>query len=325
VDIEKQLRSSVNPEVILGVDSLGVLFGDGAALADLRALAGNVEMDPLSREHAIRALGQAKDTESLTMFFNLLGDRAVYGCVITTLAEFDHPMTAKELISRMAGFKDGNRSLAIDTMASREIYALDLMDAIREGRVEAHELTAGQVRQLIALGNPEIKGFLEEKWGVVQETPEARLAAIEKWRNELTAENRSHADLENGAVLFRKACASCHRLFGEGKAIAPDLTGANRTNLEYLLMNIVDPGAVVPKQFTTSVINLKDGRVITGVVVSETDETLVVQTDKEQLTLVIDGIEDRHNTGKSLMPDGLLDSLTPEQVRDLFGYVMQQH
>ena len=320
--IEKQLRASKNKDVALAVDSLAVMFGDGAAIADLRTLAGDINMAPVAREQAILALAQAKDAESLPMFFNLLGDRAVYNTVIAALASFDHPGTANELLSRMAGFKDGNRSLAIDTMAGRESYALDLIKAVEEGRFDARELTAAQVRQLLTLGNKHIKTVLEAKWGVVQETPEARLAAIEKWKHELTPETIAKADHDNGAALFKKTCATCHKLYGEGKTISPDLTGANRSNLEYLLMNIIDPSSVVPKQFTTSVIALKDGRVITGVVVSETEQTLVIQTDKEQLSVARDDVEETKNTGKSLMPDGMLDSLTPEQVRDLFGFIM---
>jgi putative heme-binding domain-containing protein len=207
-------------------------------------------------------------------------------------------------------------------MASRESYALDLIKAIEEGRIDARELTAAQVRQMLAFGNDHIKTVLEAKWGVVQETPEARVAAIKKWQGILTSETIAKADLENGAALFKKSCANCHKLYGEGKAIAPDLTGANRSNLEYLLMNIVDPSSVVPKQFTTSVVALKDGRVITGVIVSETEQTLVIQTDKEQLTISRGDVEESRNTGKSLMPDGMLDSLTEDQVRDLFGFMM---
>ena len=136
-DIEKQLRSSNNKDVILAADSLAVMFGDGAAIADLRKLAGDAGMDPVAREQAILALAQAKDTESLPMFFNLLGDRAVYHTVIRALASFDHPDSAKQLLARMAGFKDGNRGLAIDTMASRETYANHLIQAIEEGRIDA--------------------------------------------------------------------------------------------------------------------------------------------------------------------------------------------
>lgn len=320
--IEKLLRSSKNKDVLLATDSLGVLFGDGAAIADLRKLASDASNDAVAREQAIAGLAQVKDNDSVPMLYNLLNDRAVVDSAILALKSFDHPNTAKELLNRFGGFKDGNKSLAIDTMTSRDSYASDLIGAIEAGRFDPRELSASQVRQLLALGNEHIKTVLEAKWGVVQETPEARLAAIEKWKHELTPENLSKADRENGAALFKKSCATCHKLFGEGKAIAPDLTGANRSNLDYLLMNIIDPSSVVPKQFTTSVIALKDGRVITGVIVSETDQSVMVQTDKEQLTLARSDVEESKNSGKSLMPDGMLDPLTPEQVRDLFGFMM---
>ena len=320
--IEKQLRASKNAEVVFAVDALGVLFGDGAALADLRTMAGNGELEPVTREEAIRALAAAQDNDAVPIFFNLLGDRAVADAAIRALVSFDHKDTAKRLLKQMGALRDGNRSLAIDTLASRESYALELIEAIDAGEVDSRELAASQVRQLLALGNARIQKVLESKWGVVQETPEAKLAAIERWKKELTQESLAGAKLEEGAALFKKSCATCHKLYGEGLTIGPDLTGANRSNLDYLLMNIIDPSSVVPKQFTTSVIALHSGRVITGVVVGETEKTITVQTDKEQLTVATDDIEQRRNSGKSLMPDGMIDALTPDQVRDLFAFMM---
>ena len=323
-EIEKQLRSSKNAEIVFAADALGVLFGDGAALADLRAMAANGELEPVTREEAIAALANAKDEKSVSILFKLLGDRAVADAAIRALASFDHPETAKQLLNRFEGLKDGNRSLAIDTLASRESYALALADALESGKVAASELAAAQVRQLLAIGNSRIQKVIESKWGIVQDTPEAKLAAIERWKKELTPAMLRGAKLEDGAALFKKSCATCHKLYGEGQVIGPDLTGANRGNLEYLLMNIIDPSSVVPKQFTTSVIALDSGRVITGVVIGQTENAITVQTDKEQLTIARDEIEQIRNSGKSLMPDGMIDALTPEQVRDLFAFMMMK-
>lgn len=322
--IEKQLRASKNQEIVFAVDALGVLFGDGAALADLRKLASNGEMEPVTREEAIRALAAAKDNDAIPIFYNLLGDRAVADAAIRGLVSFDNKETPKRLLQQFAALRDGNRSLVIDTLSSRESYALELVDAIESGAVDSRELAASQVRQLLALGNARIQKVLESKWGVVQETPEAKLAAIERWKKDLTQQSLAGAKMENGAALFKKSCATCHKLYGEGQTIGPDLTGANRSNLDYLLMNIIDPSSVVPKQFTTSVIALNNGRVITGVVVGETEKAITVQTDKEQLTIATEDIEQRKNSGKSLMPDGMLDALTPEQVRDLFAFMMMK-
>jgi putative membrane-bound dehydrogenase-like protein len=321
-EVDRALRATGNADITRGADALAALFGDGTALADLRSLAADASADPLARQQAIQALAQAKDGESVPLLIRLLTDRAAYDAAISAMAAFDNPEIAKELVQRLPGFKDGNRSLAIDTLSSRQPWAEQLIAAIEADRIPARELTAAQVRQLLAFNNSHIREVLEARWGVVQETPEARLAAVEKWRSLLTPEKLATANIEHGAELFKQSCASCHKLYGEGKNIGPDLTGANRSNLEYLLLNLVDPSAVVPKQFTTSVIVLNDGRVLTGVVVSKTEQTLVVQTDREQVTLARSDIEETRDTGKSLMPDGMLDKLTDDQVRDLFGFMM---
>jgi putative membrane-bound dehydrogenase-like protein len=321
-EVDRALRSAGNAEMARAADGLAALFGDGTALAELRALAADSAADPLARQQAIQALAQAKDADSVSLLIRLLNDKAAYDAAISALAAFDNPEIATELVQRLPGFKDGNRGLAIDTLSSRKAWADRLIAAISADRIPARELTAAQVRQLLAFNDPQIREVLEARWGVVQETPEARLAAIEKWRSVLTPEKLAGASLEQGAELFKQSCASCHRLYGEGRNIGPDLTGANRSNLEYLLLNLIDPSAVVPRQFTTSVIVLQDGRVLTGVVVSTTERTLVVQTDREQITLARSDIEETRDTGKSLMPDGMLDKLSEDQVRDLFGFMM---
>lgn len=320
--IEPTLKASKNPQVQFAADALGVLFGNGAALADLRKLAASGEAEPVTREEAIKALAAAKDAQAIPILFNLLNDRAVADAAIRGLANFEHQDTPKQLLNRLAAFKDGNRELALDTLSSRPTYALALIEGIDAGRIDAHDLSAAQVRQLLALGNTKIQQVLERKWGQIHETPQAKLEAVERWRKQLTPEELANGNLENGAALFKKSCANCHKLYGEGQNIGPDLTGSNRSNLEYLLMNIVDPSAVVPKQFTTSIVALKDGRVLTGVIVGQTEQSFTLQTDKEQITVATEEVDQSRNSGKSLMPDGLLDNLSVQQVRDLFAFMM---
>ena len=124
--------------------------------------------------------------------------------------------------------------------------------------------------------------------------------------------------------MFRKSCGNCHRLYGEGGKIGPDLTGGNRSNLDYLLGNIIAPSDEVPRQYTTSILALESGRVVTGVVVSESATTLSVQTDKERLEIPVNDVEERTRTNLSLMPDGLLDPLSETDVRDLIFYLQQK-
>ena len=118
------------------------------------------------------------------------------------------------------------------------------------------------------------------------------------------------ADAGRGRALFNQACASCHALYGHGGAIGPDLTGAGRENLDYLLENIVDPSATVTADFRMVVAALADGRVLNGIVRAKTDRTLTLQTQADALVLERREIERLDPSPASLMPEGLLGPLS---------------
>ena len=105
---------------------------------------------------------------------------------------------------------------------------MELIDGIDKDKVDARDLSAAQVRQLLAFGNERIQAVLESKWGVLHETPQAKLETIDRWKNELKGPTLAQGNLENGSMLFKKSCANCHKLYGEGQSIGPDLTGTNR-------------------------------------------------------------------------------------------------
>ena len=122
-----------------------------------------------------------------------------------------------------------------------------------------------------------------------------------------------------------QTCAACHTLFDLGQSganLGPNLTGSGRANLDYLLENIVDPSAVVPADYKLSTITLKDGRVFSGFISAKNEQTLTLRTMTENQTLPTADVTKIEGSPLSLMPDGLLDALNQEQVRDLFGFLM---
>lgn len=106
-----------------------------------------------------------------------------------------------------------------------------------------------------------------------------------------------------------------------GGKVGPELTGSNRANLDYLLENMLDPGAVIPKEYTVTVLALSNGRLITGIVTQEVGERLTVVTANETLVIAKGDIESRRASDQSMMPDNLLQNLTQHEVRSLFGYL----
>src|SRR5262249_25484974 len=125
----------------------------------------------------------------------------------------------------------------------------------------------------------------------------------------------------NGRLVYAKTCQQCHKLFGEGGTIGPDLTGSNRTDLDYLLSNIIDPTAEVGRDFRMSVVRTSDSRVTTGIITERTPARLVVQTATEKMIVALDEVDSVKASPLSIMPEGQLDALTREQVRDLIAYL----
>ena len=114
----------------------------------------------------------------------------------------------------------------------------------------------------------------------------------------------------------------CHRLYGEGGEVGPDLTGTGRANLDYLIENIVDPSAAVSADFRMTVVNLKDGRILNGFITARTDRTLTLRTMTEKTTIERAEISGLQEMTQSMMPEGLLQAFSETQLRDLFAYLM---
>ena len=123
------------------------------------------------------------------------------------------------------------------------------------------------------------------------------------------AQALGQADRGRGRVVFDRVCGTCHRLYGDGGEIGPDLTGSGRDNLDYLLENIVDPSATVSADFRMVVVAMHDGRVLNGMVKAQSPRTLTLQTQTEAIVLDRSEIEALRPSASSLMPDGLLDTL----------------
>jgi putative heme-binding domain-containing protein len=144
---------------------------------------------------------------------------------------------------------------------------------------------------------------------------------MEKYKKQLTPHVLKAANLSNGRLVYARNCAACHRLFDDGIPIGPDLTGSQRANLDYVLENLLDPSAVVPGDYQVTALLTKNGRLLTGIIKQETDKAVTVQTQNESVLVPKDEIETREKSAVSMMPEGLLDKLTTEEVRDLIAYL----
>ncbi len=306
------------------VRELSSLFGDGRALAEIRHIALDKDAELKTRQDALRALIDARPEDLRQVCETLLDVRILNAIAARGLAQFDDPAIARLLIRKYRAFHQQDRGLVIEMLVSRPRFASVLLDELARGRgpIPLSEITAAHARQIQSLGDADLSRRLSEVWGELRDTPAERLARIQELRGRLSADTLRQADTGRGRVLFSKTCAQCHTLYGEGERVGPDLTGAQRTDLDYLLGNIVDPSAMVGKDYQMSIVQVADGRVLNGLIVSKDARTLVLQTATDRLTLATEEVEAMKPSPLSVMPDGLLQNLTDEQIRDLIAYLM---
>lgn len=320
-ELVEEMAASDDPKLKEAVRDLSLVFGDGRAMQELIKLVTDGNANPIDRIAALEFLAERKDEALLPILKKSLNDRVIDTTAIQALARYDDAETPKLLLNQFNNYKKPPQAAALETLASRPAYARELLKAMKENRLKEAVLSASQARQISQFGDEEINKLLEDVWGSLTSTPAAKQEQIDHLKAELTAESLANANLSNGRIVFNQTCSNCHRLFNAGKNLAPDLTGGNRMNLDYLLENIVTPSALVPNQYKVTTFVLDSGRVINGVIKSETDQTVTVQTEKDEITLAREEIEISKPSNLSLMPDGVLDKMSPEQIRDLIGYL----
>lgn len=210
-------------------------------------------------------------------------------------------------------FHASERAQLLTTLVSRPTFARPLLAAIGAGKIPRTDLSAFHARQ--------IRGFNDAALNE-QLTAADKRQLMAKLQPQLTPELLAKADKSSGRALFATICGACHRLYGEGGEVGPDLTGTGRANLDYLLENLADPNAQVSADFRVTVLTLQDGRVLNGFVIAKTARTLTLRTMTEQLTIERAEITASQELPQSLMPEGLLQALSETQVRDLIAYLM---
>src|SRR5262249_35594961 len=159
---------------------------------------------------------------------------------------------------------------------SRPVYARALVAALEDGRVARTDVDTFIVRQLHGYKDRELSGRLDKAWGTIRPVGEEKAQMMKKYRELLTPEYLKRADVSRGRAVFQKNCASCHTLFDEGGKVGPELTGSQRANLDYVLENVIDPSAVVPKEYQVSIVTTKDGRTINGIIKREDRRTVTL-------------------------------------------------
>jgi len=272
---------------------------------------------------------------SLIQTIGLIRDRSFENFLVETLLS-DQPMPVRlealysleaiasseveRQLPQLASLPSDIRVAVLRVLARREVTGLKILDAIEKGTLAISEINQ-ETRELLASHTaPElqkkIQRLIPEKMPLDDETTRREL---NRWGKILDV---SGGNPYQGKTLFLEHCGKCHKLFNEGGDIGPELTRYNRDDRNTMLLSILRPSQEIREGFRTFQALTVDGRVVTGFVVDDNEEIVTLrEASGQSITLAKADIEEYKATPKSIMPEGLLDKLSEDQVRDLFSYL----
>jgi putative heme-binding domain-containing protein len=319
----KRASAIQDGEIQSNVQELSVLFGDPHALELVRQTLINTNAEPATRRDALRTLLEHNAANLAPSLKQLAHEKSLGADAIVALIELNDSEGADLAVKRYKTATDKNRTRLLAALVTRPAASTILLKAIGDGLISRSDLTPFYARQIASLNDVALTQRLGEVWGSVHSTDAEKRANIDRLRGELSEARLKSADLSHGRQVFNQTCAVCHKLYGEGGNVGPDLTGSGRANLDYLLENVIDPSALVPADYRMAIVNLKDDRVLNGVLRNQTARTVSIQSQTGLVTVERSEIESLQMSALSMMPEGLLQSLSADDRRDLIGFLMQ--
>ena len=314
-----------DPEVLRRYLLICVHFGDREAVADMESEVANASMNERRRIEAIQAVALARLDSSVKPLLTLATSENTSRLrteAIRALSAFTSSDIAPKVLATWTKASPELRKEIVLLLVSKKPWAGELLDALKAGTVKKEDLTENDARRILAFNDKALSDKLEAAWGRVRtQTPANIKQMLDKYSAQL---QDLPADRAAGKAVFAKTCQTCHKLFGEGHTVGPELTGANRRDPNYLLENILDPNKIVGKEYYATIVEDKRGVLHTGLLAEDTPDHVTLREENDKLTTIPRSeVEQVKVSDKSLMPEGLPNNMTDAEFRNLIAYLME--
>lgn len=311
--------------------ALDVRRGNPAAVERALALIADQAAGRDQRLPLLEVLGEVRAPQSVPVLLSLLqpppgaaappgADAVLQRAALVALQQFDDAQIGREVLAAWPSLGAEVWPAAFTLLASRPAWAQALLEAVDAGQIAVSLVPQDTLAKLALYRQPRIAGLFAKHFGQTHPANHDEMAGRIARAREVI-----YAGVGNpyaGQPLFATLCGACHKLFGQGGQIGPDLTAFQREDLDTLLLSVVNPNAEIREGYENYQVTTKDGRTVSGFLVESDDRRLVLRgLDGANLTLRREDIAEFKPAGLSLMPEGLLDALDDQQLRDLFAYL----
>jgi putative heme-binding domain-containing protein len=304
---------------------LAATLGDPAGIDVVRKYVSSPGQPESIRLKALDALVTRGDATVLKQAAAIFADRkagSVFfrGQVLTALGKLDDARVARAVLDEYPNLDTELQPRAIELLTQRVAWSKQLLQAIAKKRVSASALNVNQVRRLLASKDSEVIRQVKSEWGAIrtERNPE-RERVVAEMRAIL---RQTRGDPVAGVKVYNRICAQCHKIYGEGQEVGPDLTANGRGSFDQLLSNVFDPSLVIGAAYQATAVSTTDGRFLTGLLTEDNPQRLVLKTQGGKLeTIPRDQVEEVVPSKVSLMPEGLERQMTMKEIADLFAFL----
>ena len=307
---------------------LGVQRGDKKSIQAASKLILNSGAGPVERVELAKVFGTIDNPSVVSVLLKTLSldqHSALKRVALQSLANYDDPAIPKTIIGRYGSTLPAEhavRSTADRVLASREAWARMFLEKIQLAHIKARDISPDVVQLLLQHSADDIRKSVERHWPDLRpQTSEANQAEMKRIASIVKS---GEGDSAKGKIHFQQRCAVCHKLFGEGGVVAPDLTGYERKSLDFWLPGIIDPSLEIREGFANYILHTRGDRVLIGMIADQNPGAVTLRDAANQTVIIPRSkITKMEATPVSLMPPGLLGGLNDGQIRDLFAYLMK--
>ena len=302
---------------------LRVRLGDAAAAKAAIELLQNSKASTDQRISVARTLGEVKASRSVQPLIEVASkapEARLQRAALAALSSFSDSAIGDQALAGFADYLDEARPAFFDLMLSRTAWARQLTQAISTGRVETKLVPDDVAERLRRYPDEAIASLAKEQLGNSESLDSQDFERQIQRIRDVLAEGTGNPYA--GEATYSKRCASCHKLFHKGGSSGPDLTPYQRSDLETLLISLIDPNAEIREGFEYVTLITKDGRTLSGFLTDQDTQVVVLRGMAGEDTRVerrrVESIEPM---GRSLMPEKLLEGLSDQELRDCFAFL----
>jgi putative heme-binding domain-containing protein len=304
---------------------LAVTLKDPAGYGPVRQLFLSAAQAETKRLQALEALLASGDEGVQDLVVSALaatkGNPASFrGKVVTALGRSDGAWVATLLLERYPDFEAEIQARAVEVLTQRPTWSKALLAQIADKKVPASVLNTTQIRKLQNSKDKQVVELVKKHVGSVREDRNPEREKVVVQMRKLLSEKRG--DAAAGIAVFKKNCAVCHKLYGDGQDVGPDITVNGRSDFEQLLSNVFDPNLVIGSGYQATTLTTNKGQILSGLLVEDNEQRVVLKMQGGEIkTVARSDIESVKVTQVSLMPEQLEKQMTVEELRDLFAYL----